>query len=59
MLTQGEIPGFLSKEEQDALGEEIIEEAKKESEDPDLKPYQYFVRKVKDRMHIFLAVSPA
>lgn len=58
VLTSGEIPGYLSKEEQDAIGEQILEESKKETDDPDTKPFEYFTRKIKDNLHMVITMNP-
>ena len=57
VLTQGEIPGFLSKDDIEEISDQILDECKRESGE-DTKPYDYFVKKVKENMHIVITMNP-
>ena len=55
LLNAGEVPNMLAKEEFDEINNELSAECrdKKISE-----PYQLFISKVRNNMHIVLAMSP-
>ena len=63
MLATGEIPGLLGKEDKDIIPVQCkniyMKEEGKKGEDPSSSHlWQYFLRRVKDNLHMVLAFSP-
>jgi dynein heavy chain len=55
LINSGEIPNFLNKEDVDKIIQDLSPEAR-EKKITDI--YGYFVKKVRERLHVVLAMSP-